>query len=59
MNDLSEYCRTFHLCPVKCMNLLQEYGIVSDNCVAVDDVAPCDTDLAKRFLKLNSADLHE
>lgn len=41
------------------MNLLQEYGIVSDNCVAVDDVAPCDTDLAKRFLKLNSADLHE
>ena len=58
MNALSEYCKTFHLDPVKAMNLLQDYGLVSDNCVTVEDVAEVDCDLASRFCKLNSADLH-
>lgn len=57
MPDLAEYCRIFQLCPVKTMNLLQEWGVVSDECITVNDVSPTETDLAIRFTRLNSADL--
>lgn len=57
MNDLAEYCKTFQLCPVKAMNILQEWGIVSDECVTVEDVAPCDEKTAIGFVRLNKDDL--
>ncbi len=32
------------------MNLLQEHGIISDNCVTWSDVALCDRDRARQWL---------
>lgn len=36
--------------PTKAMNLLQEHGVVSDNCVTVADVAVKDHAAAIQFL---------
>ena len=35
------------------MNLLQEYGIISDNCVTWSDVAECDREQARVWLEEN------
>lgn len=59
MNSLQLYCEVFRIDPIKAMNLLQEWGAVSDNCVTVEDVAACDQDLAIRFCKLNQLDLRD
>jgi len=57
MTSFSEYCSIFGICPIKAMNLLQEWGVVADECITSDDVAPVDTDISIRFCKLNSLDL--
>lgn len=54
---LDQACTAYHWCPVLVMNLLQDYGLVSDLAVWPQDVAPQDCDLAIRFCKLNSVDL--
>jgi hypothetical protein len=45
------------LCPVKSMNLLQDWGVVADECVTTDDVPPSDYKTAIGFVKLNASDL--
>lgn len=56
-NELTEYCELFRLDKVACMNLLQQWNLVSDCAVTTDDVAPSDCDVAIRFCRINSADL--
>ena len=57
MSALTEYCETFNLCPIKTMNLLQEWGVVADECITTDDVAPVNCELAIKFSRLNNQDL--
>lgn len=54
---LKIYCETFHIDPLKAMNLLQDWNVVSDECVRVEDVAPCDEKTAIEFCKLNKDDI--
>jgi hypothetical protein len=56
-NALVEYCEAFHLCPVKALNLLQEWNLVSDLCVNLGEVAPCDCTESIPFLNFNARDL--
>lgn len=58
VNELSEYCEVFRLCPVKTMNLLQEWGVCADECVSTEDVAPSEMLTSVNFVKLNKSDLH-
>lgn len=55
--ELKEYIKIFRLCPVRALNILQEWGVVSDNCVEISDVSPADQDVAQRFIRLNQNDL--
>lgn len=48
---LSDYITRHNLDPVKTMNLLQDHGIVSDNCVEPADVG--NPEAAIRFLQRN------
>lgn len=50
MTELSKYLATTGKNPVEAMNELQEHGVISDNCVDVEDVA--DTDRAILFFKM-------
>jgi len=38
MNKLIKFCHTNGLCETRVMNILQEHGIVSDNCITLDQV---------------------
>jgi hypothetical protein len=54
---LSDYCALFRICPIKAMNLLQDWGCVADECVTTDDVAPCDQKTSIGLVRLNKEDL--
>lgn len=54
---LTKYCAQQRLNPIKAMNLLQDWGVVADECVTTDDVAPSEQDISIRFVRLNRLDL--
>jgi hypothetical protein len=51
MNQLELYLKSTGISEIRAMNLLQEHGIVSDNCVAASEVG--DTGKAISWLNLN------
>jgi hypothetical protein len=50
-NQLELYLEKLRIPEIRAMNLLQEHGIVSDNCVAASEVG--DTGKAISWLNLN------
>jgi hypothetical protein len=52
MNELTEYVKLFNLNPVKAMNDLQEWVIISDLCVGSEDVAEADVSRARDFVEI-------
>ena len=50
MSTLEKYVQKHLLDPVKVMNALAEAGIISDNCIAISDVADADCARAIEWL---------
>lgn len=41
MNKLEQWIKDTHNNEITVMNLLQEHGVISDNCVMAEDVGNC------------------
>lgn len=48
---LAEWISKKGMDPVEAMNRLQEHGVISDNCVSLEDVAKADYERAIYFLE--------
>lgn len=53
MNALTQFAQDHP--ELEVMNVLQDAGIVSDNCITTEDVAEADVDRAVTYLKLEMA----
>lgn len=51
MNQLQNYIILHNLSELHTMNLLQDQGIISDNCIRAEDVADSDCPNAIAFLQ--------
>lgn len=54
MNALQNYLGENNVDETKAMNILQEHGIISDNCVTAADVPDCDAEDAIDFLQFSA-----
>ena len=52
MNDLENYLAAELMEPTEAMNLLQEHGVIADECVLAKDVAKADCQRAVQFLEM-------
>jgi len=50
MTTLAQFILDQRIDPVKAMNTLQNFGIVSDNCIGPEDVAEADCPRAIKFI---------
>ena len=57
MTTLTRYLRDYGIDECAAMNALQNHGIVSDECVTADDVAPTDQSRAIAWLKKHKNEL--
>lgn len=57
MNALEKFITLTGTDPIAAMNLLQDQGVVSDNCIWPHDVADVDCDRAVKFLVMDKGEL--
>ena len=53
VQQMSNLCRWRKFTEDECMDLLQENGLVSDNCVKMGEVADCDAMRALEWMEKN------
>jgi hypothetical protein len=58
-NSITEYCGQFGINWDRALDLLQCHGIMSDNCISLDEVAEADCSAAIRCLEETGKHLKE